>query len=194
MQFLKGSQVLQLSLNSEEFNEELRKCRIKHIRISLYSAWVGSVWERLIRVLKMCLYKTVGRSKLSYFEMITTLSHIQNAVNSRPLTYCESNKDLECLTPNSFLKLHENSSLILRDESDVWTEGPSPMQLDNTLSRQEAMFENFRKLWYENYLLSLRETIKKFIKQAGKTKLELKRLYLLKLLIKRDLSGILGKY
>ena len=99
----------------------------------------------------MCLYKIVGRSKLFYFEMITTLSHTQNAVNSRPLTYRASNKDIECLTPNSFLKLHGNSSLILRDESDVWTGDPIPMQLENTLSRQETMFEKFRKLWYENY-------------------------------------------
>ena len=158
LQFLKGGQILQQSLNSEEFCEELRKCRIKHIKIPLYSAWVGSAWERLIRVLKMCLYKTVGRNKLSYFEMITTLSHIENAINSRPLTYRASNKDLECITPNSFLKLHGNSSLILRDEIDnVWTEDPSPTQLENTLSKQETMFENFRRLWFENYLLSLRE-------------------------------------
>lgn len=84
---LKGGSILENSLQSEEFQSELDKCNIKHIKIPLYSAWVGSAWERLIGVLKGCLYKVIGRSKLTYFELLTTLSNIQLATNSRPLTY-----------------------------------------------------------------------------------------------------------
>ena len=44
-QFLKGGCVLENSLQSEEFQSELNKCNIKHVKIPLYSAWVGSAWE-----------------------------------------------------------------------------------------------------------------------------------------------------
>ena len=56
-QFLKGGSILEQSLQSEEFRSELEKCNIKHIKIPLYSAWVGAAWERLIRVLKVAYIK-----------------------------------------------------------------------------------------------------------------------------------------
>ena len=38
-----------------------------------------------------------------------------------PLTYSSSSKRLEFITPNSFLKLHTNTSLIPRDnDNEVW--------------------------------------------------------------------------
>ena len=40
--FLKGVSVLENSLKSEEFQAELDKFNIKHIKIPLYSAWRGS--------------------------------------------------------------------------------------------------------------------------------------------------------
>ena len=157
-QFKKGGCILENSLKSAEFQAELEKCNIKHVKIPLYSAWVGSAWERLIRVLKNCLYKVVGRSKLTYFEFLTTLSNIQFAINSRPLTYRSSSPGLEFITPNSFIRMHGNSSLILRDEDrNVWVDDTSQPNLEKTLEIQEEVFENFKKLWYESYLLSLRE-------------------------------------
>ena len=118
--FLKGGSILENSLHSEEFRAELDKCNIKHIKIPLYSAWVGSSWEKLIRVLKNCLYKVIARSKLTYLKLLTSLSNIQLAINSRPLTYRSSSDSLEFITPNSFLKLHGNSSPTLRgNDNDV---------------------------------------------------------------------------
>ena len=152
--FKKGGSILENSLQAKEFQDELER----HIRISLYSAWVGSAWERLIRVLKNCLFKTIGRSRLSYFELLTTLSNIRLAINSRPLTYRSSSANLEFITPNSFLRIHENSSLMLRsEEEDVWQKQPDPNSLNKSLELQEELITTFKTLWYENYLLSLRE-------------------------------------
>ena len=86
-----------------EFSENFQIYNIKHIRILIYSAWVGSTWERLIRVVRSCLHKTVGRSHIKYFDLITLISDIQNATNSRPLTYRNSDSNLEVITPNCFL-------------------------------------------------------------------------------------------
>ena len=158
--FIKGGCILESSLTSTEFQAELNKCNIKHVRIPLYSAWVGAAWERLIRVLKNCLYKVVGRSRLSYFDLLTTLSNIKLAINSRPLTYRASTANLEFITPNSFLRLHGNSSLVLRkEEEEVWKD-IDPESLENTLDLQEEILNNFKNLWYEQYLLSLRERSK----------------------------------
>ena len=49
-----------------------------------YSVLVGASWERLIRTGKNCLYETVGRAKLYYFELLTVLSDIQLVINSMP--------------------------------------------------------------------------------------------------------------
>ena len=98
--FVAASEILQKALVSHEYKSTFEPYGIKHIRIPLYSAWVGATWERLIRTVKSCLHKAVGRATVSYFELFTTLSDIQNAVNSRPLTYRSSENGLESITPS----------------------------------------------------------------------------------------------
>ena len=193
-QFKKGGCILEQSLESEEFQSELKKCNIKHVKIPLYSAWVGSAWERLIRVLKNCLYKVVGRSNLTYFELLTTLSNIQFAINSRPLTYRASTSGLEFITPNSFIKMHGNSSLILRgEESDVWVDDTSQPNLERTLEKQEEMFENFKKLWYENYLLSLREHSRNLYRSTWVNRIKVGDIVLIKAFNKPRPYWMMGK-
>jgi hypothetical protein len=155
--FTKGGDVLSQSLVSEEFTDHLKVNMIKHIKIPLYAAWIGSSWERLIRVVKNCTYKTINKNKLSYFEMLTLLSQIKLAVNSRPLTYRSSGGELDIITPNSFIKMHSNSALVLKTDDDVWIDESSRDTLQNTLERQDEAFEYFRKIWHETYLVSLRE-------------------------------------
>ena len=41
--------------------------------------------EKLIKTVKSCLYKSIGRGKINYFDLLTEMSDIQNGVNSRPL-------------------------------------------------------------------------------------------------------------
>ena len=193
-QFIKGGCVLSNSLESDEFQSELKKCNIKHVKIPLYSAWVGAAWERLIRVLKSCLYKVVGRSTLNYFEFLTTLSNIQYAVNSRPLTYRSSESGLEFITPSSFIRIHGNSSLILRGEGDdVWVDDNSQPNLERTLDKQEEIFENFKKLWYESYLLSLREHSRNLYQSEWVNRIKVGDIVLIKAFNKPRPFWIMGK-
>ena len=192
--FLKGGSILENSLHSEEFRAELDKCNIKHIKIPLYSAWVGSAWERLIRVLKSCLYKVIGRSKLTYFQLLTSLSNIQLAINSRPLTYRSSSESLEFITPNSFLKLHGNSSLTLRgNDNDVWIDDQSQPLLEKTLELQEEIIENFKKLWYESYLLSLREHSRNLYQNSWENRIKVGDIVLIKAINKPRPFWMMGK-
>jgi hypothetical protein len=51
------------------------------------AAWWGGWWERLIRLLKQLLHKTLGKASLTYEELETVLCDCESVINSRPLTY-----------------------------------------------------------------------------------------------------------
>jgi len=87
--FLQSTDILnRASMDSAVF-DYLVTNDIKHVKIPLYSAWVGSAWERLIRVIKTCLYKSIGRKVVDYFSLVTLLSDVENVINSRPLSYTD---------------------------------------------------------------------------------------------------------
>ena len=158
--FIAGCDVMKEIFLASEFCEHYSKYNIKHIRIPAYSAWVGSTWERMIRVIKSCLYKIVGRSSMGYYRLLTILSDIQNAVNSRPLTYrCADDSSLEIITPNCFIKPYVNDNLLFKsnDESIVQTGPPTRQAVIQSLKNRDKLLEEFRSLWYEEYLISLRE-------------------------------------
>ena len=119
--FIAGCNLIEEVFASSEFNEHIQVYNIKHIRIPLYAAWVGSTWERMIRTIKSCLYKTIGRSRIRYFDLLTVISDVQSAISQRPLTYrCSSDSDLEVITPNCFLRPNANLGLVLKlDDQDV---------------------------------------------------------------------------
>ncbi|GFX39110.1 integrase catalytic domain-containing protein [Trichonephila clavipes] len=68
------------------------------------AAWWGGWWERLVRVIKELLKRTLGKAILTYEELLTVLCDCEAVVNSRPLTYVsEDPNDLIPLTPSLFL-------------------------------------------------------------------------------------------
>ena len=54
------------------------------------SPWWGGIYERLIRDIKRALYKTLGRSHLSFESLEMVLLDIESHMINRPLTYVES--------------------------------------------------------------------------------------------------------
>jgi hypothetical protein len=146
--FIAGGNILEKALASTEFSEFFEQGQIRHLTIPLYSAWVGATWERLIRVVKSCLYKVVGRSKVGYFELLTTLSDIQCAINSRPLTYRTSANELEIITPLHFVLPGVNPALsVTVDEAvPVWGQDINRDSLMNILARRDEALEQFKRL------------------------------------------------
>ena len=143
--FLNAMKLLNNSLIDNDFDSYLSKNNIKHIKIPLYSAWIGSAWERMIRTIKQCISKVTGRKHMNYFEYFTLLTDIQNCINSRPLTYI--NDDFSnVLTPNCFLKFTSGKSLLLgnMDQSDTNLTGRK--ELLNSLEKRESMLEQFKQL------------------------------------------------
>lgn len=158
--FIAGCDVMKEIFMASEFSEHYSKYNIKHIRIPAYSAWVGSTWERMIRVIKSCLYKVIGRATMGYYKLLTILSDVQNAVNSRPLTYrCSDDNGLEIITPNCFIRPYVSDSLLFNsnDESILTSGPPTRHKLVQSLAGRDKVLEQFRQIWYEEYLVSLRE-------------------------------------
>ena len=196
LSFVKGGNVLENSLVSNEFSEYLSKSDIVHIKIPVYSAWFGAMWERMIRTLKNCMYKTIGKARLSYFEMITQLSLIQDAINSRPLTYRSTEVDLIALTPNDFIKMHCKRSLILqfKDVKGLWEQDPPTGRfLSESLLNLNELFCEFRKEWYENYLLSLREGCRDLHQIDWKNRIKVDDIVLIKDVMKPRAFWSLGR-
>ena len=103
--------------------------------------------------------KSIGSSILDYFRLVTVLSDIQLAINCRPLTYrCSDNFSLEVLTPNHFLKPNVETNLFFRDVSELLHPSNVCKTLVKSLELREKILLNFKRLWYEEYLLSLKES------------------------------------
>ena len=158
--FLAGSSVLSNIIESDEFSSQFKANNIKFKTSPTYSPWYGGNWERLLRTVKSCLYKTIGRTILDYFSLLTMLSDVQNVINNRPLTYRTKENELDILTPNHFISFGNNfPSLVLSEERsdnedldiDVINEN-----LIGTIECRDVLFSRFKERWYHEYLLSLR--------------------------------------
>ena len=65
--------------------------------------WWGNVFERMIKSVKHCLRKTIGRAKLTHDELLTAFTEVEVIVNSRPLSYLSKEDIEEPLTPSHLL-------------------------------------------------------------------------------------------
>ena len=89
--FLQAGGIIQNLLSSSEFEEKFRTASISHKTIPVYAAWYGAVWERMIKTVKKCFVKVIGRYT-PHSEFVTVLSDVQKVLNNRPLTYRSKEK------------------------------------------------------------------------------------------------------
>ena len=156
--FIQAMGLISNSFSNNEFSEYLEKNNIKHVRIPLYAAWIGSFWERMIRTIKSSLYKVVGRKQLEYFYFVSLLSDIQNSINARPLTYRDDDSSFLPLTLNCFIKSETGKDFILDNLAGSQLDIPNRNKLIESIEKRQDIYNNFKEHWYNNYLLSLKES------------------------------------
>ena len=182
--FVSGCNLIKRNLASDEFRDRFGNFDIKHLTIPLYAPWMGSVWERMIKTIKLCLYKSIGRNPVELYELMTLLSDIQRAINSRPLTYrCSTDTGLDIIAPINFISPYVKEGLMLKaaqNESSIFTDPPSKAEIINSLETRDSLFNKFHKLWYDEYLLSLREQCKDLYQEDFENKLQVDDIVLVK--------------
>ena len=123
--------------------------------------WWGGVFEHMIKSMKGCLQKTIGRAKLTHDELLTALTEVEVIVNSRPLSYLSTEDIEEPLTPSHLLIGRRVLNLPDGNLHCGLIEGNGMEFTHESLNRRmdhlNKTLNHFWKRWKNEYLLQLRE-------------------------------------
>ena len=123
------------------------------------SPWWGGFWERLVRSVKTCLKKALGRRVLMRTELETVLTEIEGCLNSRPLTTVNSDEPEQLLTPAHFLLGRMVNELVRYEEVSAPLDNADLNALYG--ARADAL-RRFWSLWSETYLKALPPLVSRF--------------------------------
>ena len=119
------------------------------------SPWWGGYFERMVGSVKRCLRKVLGNARLTYDELSTGLTEVENTLNSRPLTYLYDELG-EALTPSHLLHGRRPPALSENIEPEL--------ELDETGDKLSKRFlyltkklSHFWNRWNREYMVDLRE-------------------------------------
>lgn len=115
------------------------------------------MWERLVRSVKRCLKKSLGRTSLTFEELETILIEIEATLNSRPLTYIYDEQEGVSypLTPSCLI----NGRRIPTTPNDIQFEiSCTNKSLTKRARYQNRILKSFTDQWKKEYLLSIRES------------------------------------
>ena len=131
---------------------------VKHPEVEK-APWWGGIFERMVRSVKRCLRKTIGRGRLTLDELTTAVTEVEMIVNSRPLTYFSTEDMEDPVTPSHFITGRRLMSLpdgpYNRDIDD--SIGTNHSDLTKRMIHLNNVLEHFWKRWKREYLLELRE-------------------------------------
>ena len=119
--------------------------------------WWDRFFESLVKQVKSCLKKTLGRSKLSFDELTTILVEVEAVLNARPLTYLYSDDVEESLTPSHLVTGRKLLTLPVGPlQVDGWDFGDhlTPTKRSSYLADR---IQHVRRRWQREYLVELRE-------------------------------------
>uniref|UniRef100_A0ABD2W647 Integrase catalytic domain-containing protein n=1 Tax=Trichogramma kaykai TaxID=54128 RepID=A0ABD2W647_9HYME len=86
------------------------------------SPWWGGWWERIVRIVKDLLKRSLGKASLNYEEMNTILCDCEAVINARPISYQSDEKgELIAITPAMLLKEIEDDTVPDLDQIDAFS-------------------------------------------------------------------------
>ena len=121
--------------------------------------WWGGIFERMVRSVKRCLRKTIGRGRLTLDELQTATAEVEMIVNSRPLSYVSTDGIQEPITPHlmtdrRLMSLPDGPyNIELSEDVSV-----TPSDISRRMIHLNTVLEHFWKRWKREYLLELRES------------------------------------
>ena len=94
------------TFRSTDVKQYMLRQGIKQQFILPASPWWGGFYERLVRIVKSCLKKTLARRYTTFEELQTILCDVEIAINNRPLAYLSEDDLDEPLTPFHLINGH----------------------------------------------------------------------------------------
>ncbi len=157
--FKSSAKEIQKLLRSPRLDEYLSLRKVKWKFIVELAPWQGGHWERLIRSVKRCLLKVIGRSLLSNSELGTILVEVESFINSRPITYLFDDKE-GISYPLSPSHLVNGRNLELSSNDSHFEIISTYESLSKRARYHHRLLYEFTKLWKNEYLLGLLEAYK----------------------------------
>ena len=122
------------------------------------SPWMGGHYERLVRIIKVCLSTAIARKIFTYKEFVTLVKEAETIISSWPITYQNADTADIPLTPS---QLAWGSDLMLMPpllQSDSYSE----VNLEAKAAHQQykilsQALDRFQRRWSTEYLSTLRE-------------------------------------
>ncbi|XP_031355735.1 uncharacterized protein LOC116180048 [Photinus pyralis] len=109
--------------------------------------WWGGYWERIIRILKDMMKRSIGKSTLNRKELDESLLIMEEVINGRPLTnVSEDNDELEPLTP----------SMVMSNQCELkFPEGEDSENLNYRWKYMKKLRDELRQRFRKEYLSQL---------------------------------------
>lgn len=141
---------------------------IKWKFIPQLAPWHGGFYERLVALVKHCMKRTLDKHLLHDSQLLTVIKEIELVINKRPLTYVGTDLD-QILRPVDFLTL--GKCLVPEPlETDVVGKGTTTkIDLIASWKRGNRIIDEFKNMFTQQYLTSLREKYKHAVKQPRST-------------------------
>lgn len=143
-------------MRSDEVKRHMATNRITWNFIVERAPWWGGFWERLVKSVKRCLKKIVGRSSLSFEEMRTVLTEVEAVINARPLTYLYDDEESISypICPSHLINGRRITTTPNSEHFDVVS---TYKTLTRKARHQKNILQMFTKQWRKEYLTGLRE-------------------------------------
>lgn len=132
-----------------QIEDYLAKQEIRwQFNISKSLRW-GSMCERLLKDVKKPLYKTLGRTHLTFEQLETVLVDIEKHLKNRPLTYLESGEGEDQVLALNTIMWGQNSYVLEGYETEE--------NLDKISKRSNKAKQHAWKRWRDEYVHILME-------------------------------------
>ena len=158
--FVTASRRLKALFQLPEVRQHMDLKQIKWSFNTPKAPWQGGFFERLVKSVKRCLKKILGRACVTYEELLTILTEIECVLNSRPLTYVSTEDLEEPLTPSHLLCGRRLLSVPYGDIPEATDPDWDPKSDDLTrrVVYLQRLIDKFWNRWSKEYLLELRES------------------------------------
>lgn len=169
----RGTPSLILSDNAPQFRllaeimmeERALSEKIRWKFIPQLAPWHGGAYERLVAVVKHCLKRTLEKHMLEENQLLTIIKEVEAVVNTRPLTYVGAEMD-HILKPADFLTPGRCLNIQVLTDNLPLSGSVIKQQLIEGWKRGNMIMNEYKDMFVNQYLLSLRERYRNSPKQA----------------------------